>query len=1118
MTRKRNPVGKRTNRSPSAGVSTKKNPSSPFPDYPDYKSELPAPYVTAYHCGRDIGTESFSLKFLGTGEGYKSPPLGPGIYCATKENIARIYCKYAKDAVLYEVRIPTKGLYSERWGPAHLSNAVIELFERESKRHKWRDRLTSRILQLVDMMGAKQAASELVKVGVKGAWENLADGANGQEIAVFDPSIIKIIRKEPAARDNPKANMIHVTNPKKTARKAAKKKASLTVKAKKVAKTDMGRAGIGAGIGALALGPIGAVAGAGIAMATKKETSKKGAKKKTKANPSLAADLKRLRASKAAKAATAAAKGQASSRTAAAGAKGERRRRLAAKFNPGKYHGCIGQMTKSDLDEEIVAVNKLIRRVESNEKPSSRNLRDFRAARDALLAERSSRATSNPSGKKETPPQFRNRIAQQKTPVMKHYSKEVHQMASRLINKGTDDRVAYQMAFAHYSKKLPAKNPSSNRSRYRDEERVRSSPPLLTGEIGQLAKIEGITSAVRLHDLGLIEFVGGHWVPTPNGEEILESAGLRRRKKNPISTIRRRGQFHTAFTPTSDDLRLIEKYDAMSQFEGRSPRESEALLKKMHQVDAAPDAVRADNMLDKLTKQFLAKRTAHHDALTYPGHTEADIARAAKQLGDAEKRLSLYAEMRNMDPRDLSRFVAHAEEKRREAVSRRGNPGRKPRSNPISHILRDGKVQATFTPTPEDRRLIKKWARDEDLAGKGPRQIEAFMIKLRKWDSVFSEPEVKDLLDNVESTHAHLLNEREYGTRGEIDRAGRAAGEAKRALASVAEARGVKGALRSPHVERRVGKISMPVPPRGSGRYNNPKKKSAKSNPLAKIPPRAREKKAREIIAANIATEVAAGRPRKQAVAIALNSARKDAPKLMERLYPSPKKLDNPGKRLSASSADRVIEGIEQRLPGATATDGGIVRYGRNRVQVVFYPHGDTHNLTVVSGRKTKSTDRVDTAIRMAIELLTSPTRSSRASNSPSANPKPGKKDAFVFTGVKAAPRVAGAADGTRPRPKAQDAFAFTGVKARPKDQEDFAFTGVEARPKRAVSDYERMSHLKLYRELTGITPEEHAELAELERKEKEREKERAARLRMSVSGMIENPGKKKAAKKSSKR
>lgn len=65
-------------------------------------------------------------------------------------------------------------------------------------------------------------------------------------------------------------------NKKPTMKQRAKKAGR---KAKKAMKSDIGRAGIGGGIGALALGPIGAVAGAGVAVATKKKA------KKTKRNP-----------------------------------------------------------------------------------------------------------------------------------------------------------------------------------------------------------------------------------------------------------------------------------------------------------------------------------------------------------------------------------------------------------------------------------------------------------------------------------------------------------------------------------------------------------------------------------------------------------------------------------------------------------------------------------------------------------------------------------------------------------------------------------------------------------------------------------------------------------------
>ncbi len=69
----------------------------------------------------------------------------------------------------------------------------------------------------------------------------------------------------------------------------------------------------------------------------------------------------------------------------------------------------------------------------------------------------------------------------------------------------------------------------------------------------------------------------------------------------------------------------------------------------------------------------------------------------------------------------------------------------------------------------------------------------------------------------------------------------------------------------------------------GPRRRANPK--APKKNPLKKIPKGATRDRARMIIKKNIITEIAAGRPQKQAVAIALDKARDDAPKLVTEMY-----------------------------------------------------------------------------------------------------------------------------------------------------------------------------------------------------------------------------------------
>jgi hypothetical protein len=56
--------------------------------------------------------------------------------------------------------------------------------------------------------------------------------------------------------------------------------------------------------------------------------------------------------------------------------------------------------------------------------------------------------------------------------------------------------------------------------------------------------------------------------------------------------------------------------------------------------------------------------------------------------------------------------------------------------------------------------------------------------------------------------------------------------------------------------------------------------------PLRRIPANASAARARQIISENIRTEVRAGRPQSQAVAIALRKARTDNPSLLATIYP----------------------------------------------------------------------------------------------------------------------------------------------------------------------------------------------------------------------------------------
>lgn len=165
-------------------------------------------HVTAYHCGRDIGDGPFSLDHLGSGEGWKGVmPLGPAIYFATNKNIAMRYCKYSDESYLYEVSIPTSGLYNSTWGTPidlkdRLREAVVDAEDLTGKKIKHSMGGTKDLFSLL----GNDAHEFLRDAGCTGSWTNLAAG--GEEIGVYDPSIIEIVNKEPITSKKEAATII----------------------------------------------------------------------------------------------------------------------------------------------------------------------------------------------------------------------------------------------------------------------------------------------------------------------------------------------------------------------------------------------------------------------------------------------------------------------------------------------------------------------------------------------------------------------------------------------------------------------------------------------------------------------------------------------------------------------------------------------------------------------------------------------------------------------------------------------------------------------------------------------------------------------------------------------
>lgn len=172
------------------------------------------PVVTAYHCGRELDGGSFSLSYAGSGEGMQA--LGPGIYFATEEPVAELYCKYARDPYMYTVEIPTKGLYYAQQGvPEHFREPLKALRDDLIDKHGEYDKLwgeyrlpSARELQygpgyigrIFKLLGPKKTISLLGEIGIDGLYAKLGAYAGGAfEIAVYDPSIIRIVDVSPVS-------------------------------------------------------------------------------------------------------------------------------------------------------------------------------------------------------------------------------------------------------------------------------------------------------------------------------------------------------------------------------------------------------------------------------------------------------------------------------------------------------------------------------------------------------------------------------------------------------------------------------------------------------------------------------------------------------------------------------------------------------------------------------------------------------------------------------------------------------------------------------------------------------------------------------------------------------
>ena len=278
---------------------------------------------------------------------------------------------------------------------------------------------------------------------------------------------------------------------------------------------------------------------------------------------------------------------------------------------------------------------------------------------------------------------------------------------------------------------------------------------------------------------------------------------------------------------------LDQEHKALTSLIRRARRHPETSKRMVRELEDLRTAVAAEKrsrrksnpvssgeITDKTLKEYAAdyrrRRKAHLTLVTSPGSSPGAIARSKKRLDDAERRLILYAEVRNMSPEDLQRVVEHAAKKKREAKKKR-------KKNPSAAKI-DEKTFALAAEVPNLGTL-----------GRYPRAANM-------WESVY-------------------INARARGSSKKS-----AAKQAWGAVEKAGYYQDTKGTWRMPR--RRFNPGEHP-----------------KENPLKEIPRGASERQARSIISKNIATEMDAGRPQKQAVAISLASARRDQPKMMEKMY-----------------------------------------------------------------------------------------------------------------------------------------------------------------------------------------------------------------------------------------
>ena len=464
------------------------------------------------------------------------------------------------------------------------------------------------------------------------------------------------------------------SNPKKAKKKVTKKKVKQEAKKagrkiKKAAKTDAGRAGIGAGIGALALGPIGAIAGAGIAMSTKKKREKNPGPtvKMSTALGNLMLDYHRASDNV--------------EHVAASALRGERvelRYVKKARADLKKIQGIQPKASeKEQIGELVDALDRIIKKAGAIGNPArafslEAQVKSGRQSRAKKAAGRSTSA--NKAASSVAAASLRKRLAK--------------------VNPGT------------YKQQLPKMSVDALDTEHKAITnliaRAKRHPDASTRMVTDLTKIRGHIVAEK---------------------KARRSGSHRVAVSNPRTVSRKSGKFHSTFSPSPEELRLLRKYKMMNKLDDVSHKQVERIVSRLRRQEKE-ELMAEDPTVMKLAQRYARARDRYQIVVTTPGNTPGEVSRAKKSFDDAERQISLYAEIRNMDPKRLALFVEHSKKKQRQSASR----ARTARSNPLTKVT-ERMSEKRF------RAVISQNISAEMKAGKPQKQAVAIALNQARSDA-----------------------------------------------------------------------------------------------------------------------------------------------------------------------------------------------------------------------------------------------------------------------------------------------------------------------------------------------------------------------------------------------